>query len=237
MVSAGERTWAMLGPRLGWRPEHDTAIAQVCKRTVSGAGWEPLVTVAGNEGWVRGNGLELEVDVADTSTAAEACLRLAWHLAVAHLGGFLVHSSCVAAGDRALVAAGSSGDGKSTLASLARAAGLTILSDEVNALFPDGDVRSTPFLSDVALAGHDARAAVRYWVGLRKGDTERWEPMSAAQAMQLLGAQTFDTGGLGLPRPELRRRQLAFLGHVTPRWLTFRKHPDAGAFVRDALLG
>lgn len=36
-------------------------------------------------------------------------------------------------------------------------------------------------------------------------------------------------------RDSLRRRVLSFLSSVELRTLAFRKHSDAGAFVRDAL--
>lgn len=166
---------------------------------------------------------------------AELVLRLAWYIVVSRLGGVLIHASGLTDGTRAIVAAGQSGNGKSTLSRLGTAAGLTLLSDEVICLFPDGRVAGTPFRSDFDNVGAPRMVPARYFFALEKADHEELKPLSPLDAVQLAMAQCFEVAELALPRVEVRKRLLSFLSHVEPRTLAFRKHADAGKFVADVL--
>lgn len=177
----------------------------------------------------------LDVAVEDGPFRGELVLRLAWYLVATRRGAVLIHACALRHGEVALVAAGKSGDGKSTLARLGAGAGLSLLTDEVVMLFPDGRVGGTPFRSDFEQAGQPGLVRARYFLALRKADHEALEPLAPLAAVQLAMAQCFEVDAVALPRAEVRRRLLAFLGQVEPRTLAFRKAPEAGEFVRQAL--
>lgn len=184
---------------------------------------------------IRLHGDELDVQVAEGPFLGELVLRLAWYLATARLGGVLVHAAGIASGGTGLVACGRSGDGKSTLSRLCRTGGLRLLTDEVMQLFPDGRVGGTPFRSDFDNVGGPGVVQARYFVALRKADAEVLEPLGATEAAQLALAQCFAVDEVALPRAEVRRRLLAFLGAVQLRTLAFRKAPEVAEFVRSLL--
>ncbi|MFZ5445048.1 MAG: hypothetical protein ACOZQL_33970 [Myxococcota bacterium] len=183
----------------------------------------------------RFDGATLDVTVEDGMYRGELVLRLAWYLLGTKLGAVLIHASAVRGGQRALVAAGKSGDGKSTLARLCRGAGLELLTDEVVMLLPGGLVSGTPFRSDADNAGQPGVVRARYFVALEKAQHEALSPLSPLAAVQLALGQCFDVAEVALPRAEVRRRLLDFLASVEVRTLAFRKDPAAGVFVRGAL--
>jgi hypothetical protein len=101
-------------------------------------------------------------------------------------GGLLVHSASV----QGLLFAGRSGDGKSTIATMALAAGLPVLSDDLNAVRRDGqgfELLPLPFTGDLEehqLSG--TPAPLRAVLALRKAGEDALEPLSAAAATALL---------------------------------------------------
>jgi len=177
----------------------------------------------------------LDVAVDDGPFRGELILRLAWYLVGTSQGAVLIHANALTDGSRALVAAGKSGDGKSTLARLAQGAGLQLLTDEVVMLFPDGRVSGTPFRSDFDNVGQPGLVRARYFFALEKAQAEEVKPLSAINAVQLAMAQCFDVAEVALPRAEVRRRLLAFLGNVELGTFAFRKDPAAGEFARKVL--
>lgn len=183
------------------------------------------------------DGSTLDVAVEDGMYRGELVLRLAWYLLGTRQGAVLIHACGLREGDAAVVAAGKSGDGKSTLSRLGSGAGMTLLTDEVVMLFPDGSVSGTPFRSDFLTPGAPGVVKARYFFALEKAPREELKPLSALAATQLAMAQCFDVAEVALPRSEVRRRLLAFLGSVELRTLAFRKDPQAGVFVRALLLG
>jgi hypothetical protein len=188
----------------------------------------------------RRDGARLDVQLEDGMFRGELVLRLAWYLVGTEQGAVLIHANALSDGTHALVAAGKSGDGKSTLARLGSAAGLSLLTDEVVMLFPDGRVSGTPFRSDFENAGRPGVLPARYFVALEKAQREELKPLSAMDAAQLAMAQCFEVAEVALPRTEVRRRLLSFLSHVKLGTFAFRKHEDAGRFafavIRDAPL-
>jgi len=184
---------------------------------------------------VRLDGDVLQVDVGEGPFLGELALRLAYYLATSRLGGLLIHSSALALGEVGLIACGQSGAGKSTLARLGRGAGARLLTDEVVQVFPDGRMGGTPFRSDPDNVGSPGLVTARYLVALRKADHEALAPLPPLEAAALVMAQCFEVEGLAIPRAEVQRRALAFLGAVELRALHFRKHPDAGRFIAEAL--
>jgi hypothetical protein len=177
----------------------------------------------------------LDVAVEDGMYRGELVLRLAWYLCGTRQGGVLIHASALGEGENALVAAGKSGDGKSTLARLGKGAGLEVLTDEVVMLFPDGRVSGTPFRSDFDNAGQPGVVRAKYFFALEKAAREELKPLTALAAAQLAMSQCFDVAEVALPRAEVRRRLLGFLSCVELRTLAFRKEEGAGRFVRAAL--
>jgi hypothetical protein len=177
----------------------------------------------------------LDVAVEDGLYRGELVLRLSWYLVATEQGAVLIHACGLREGDTAIVAAGKSGDGKSTLSRLGSEAGLELLTDEVVMLFPDGRVCGTPFRSDFEKAGAPGVTRARYFFALKKAPHEALEPLSALEATQLAMAQCFDVAEVALPRGEVRKRLLGFLGSVELRTLAFRKDPAAGHFVRGLL--
>ncbi len=184
---------------------------------------------------LRLEGDQLHVEVGEGPFLGELVLRLAYFVATVGQGGFLIHAAALRRGDAALVACGKSGDGKSTLSRLSAGAGLTLMTDEVVQLFPDGRVGGTPFRSDPDNAGTPGLARARAFVALEKADHEALEPLAPAAATQLILAQCFDVELDVLPPAERRRRALGFLASTQLGTLAFRKHPDAGRFVEELL--
>lgn len=182
-------------------------------------------------------GEALDVAVEDGLFRGELVLRLCWYLLATRQEAVLIHACALREGDLGVVAAGKSGDGKSTLSRLASGAGMTLLTDEVVLLFPDGRICGSPFRSDFMTPGAPGLVRAKYFFALEKAPHEALKPLAPLAATQLAMAQCFDIAELALPRAEVRRRLLAFLSNVEVRTLAFRKEPEAGAFVRGLLRG
>ncbi len=185
------------------------------------------------------DGPTMTVQVADGSFPGELVLRLAWYVVTTRLGGVLLHASAIAEGDRALVACGKSGDGKSTLGRLCHGAGARLLTDEVVQVFPDGRISGSPFRSDEDNVGRPGVVRARAFVTLQKADHEALTSVDVLTAASVAMAQCFDIGpsSFTLPRKDVRERLLAFLDAVERHTLRFRKDPAAGEFVRAFLRG
>ncbi len=184
---------------------------------------------------IRLDGETLDVCVEDGVYRAELILRLAWYLLACRQGAVLIHACALRHGNTAVVAAGKSGNGKSTLARLGFEAGLSLLTDEVAMLFPDGRVCGTPFRSDFTNAGQPGVVQAKYFFALEKAPHEELKPLNAFAATELAMAQCFDVAEVALPRAEVRKRLLSFLSQVEVKTLAFRKHPEAGHFVKGLM--
>jgi len=105
-------------------------------------------------------------------------------------GGALLHSAAVAEGGSAQLFVGVSGSGKSTVSRLALESGRLVLSDDLNALWPqDGRafVEQVPFTGD--LRGSritTGRFPVAGVFRLRQGRTPRLRPLTEAETVALL---------------------------------------------------
>lgn len=177
----------------------------------------------------------LQVDVADGAFLGELVLRLAYYIATTRLGGLLIHATGLEHRGHGVVASGKSGDGKSTLSRLASAAGVRLLSDEIIQLLPEGWLGGTPFRSDMDNVGSPGLVRAKYFLTLKKAQHEALEPLSALEAGSVALSQCFEVETYALARVEVRRRMLSFLSTVELRTLAFRKHADAGAFIRSCL--
>ncbi|MFO0599492.1 MAG: hypothetical protein U0228_29570 [Myxococcaceae bacterium] len=239
LVSIDESICEMARPRVNWpafevaEPGSEALALTVTRREAIEGGLRldaPL-----GQCTMRRQGAALEVQLEDGMFRGELVLRLAWYLAGTDDGAVLIHANALSNGARASVAAGKSGDGKSTLARLGAEAGLTLLSDEVVMLFPDGRVSGTPFKSDFDRPGSPGLVRAKYFLALHKAPHEALGPLSAMDAAQLAMGQCFEVAELALPRSEVRRRLLAFLSSVELATLSFRKDVAAGEFVKQAL--
>lgn len=161
---------------------------------------------------------------------------MAFQIAIARQGGVLVHSSSVRFGSHAVVAVGQSTAGKSTLAGLCREAGGQLLSDEMTALFPDGTVYGTPFRSSDPTPGHPGPAKLGLLVLLDKAPHEALTPLAPEKALPRILEQVYRGYDRGELTPgKILERVAGAMNVCPPQLLSFRKHPDAGHFVRQAL--
>ncbi len=173
--------------------------------------------------------------IPDEPFAAEAALRAAFQIGVLRQGGVLLHASAVRVGQRAALAVGPSGAGKSTFARQCVEAGAELLSDEINALYPDGRCHGSPFKSDLELPGSPDGGRVASVLVLEKGPQELFTPLPVHEVLPLVMAQTFRPVAGELSSVEATRRVTQALEAVGAQRLTFRKHPDAGQFLVDWL--
>ena len=104
-------------------------------------------------------------------------------------GGFLLHSSCAVYRDQAYLFIGRSGAGKTTIATMALDAGMSVLSDDMNAIVPGSPptVHKLPFAGTLgptmtASGCYPLRAIC--W--LHKGMSIQLETMTAARAVSRL---------------------------------------------------
>jgi len=105
------------------------------------------------------------------------------------LGGVLLHSSAAVAGGQAHLFLGPSGAGKTTAARISQSRGLEVLSDDINALCPEGDavvVEKLPFAGELAQTPTPRQSwPLGSLQRLKKGGRSR-EPLRASQALALL---------------------------------------------------
>lgn len=195
----------------------------------------PLEGSAAEWGFVRFERDHLYVYVPDDPAAAEAALRVLYHVEAVRDGGLLMHSSAVRFGDDAVLASGVSGAGKSTFAGLCAQAGAALLSDEINAVFPSGEVRGTPFRSDLEAPGSPVRTRLASVFTLRKAAKESLSDLRPADAVRAVLSQVYRSPIEPLSAAETLRRVSTIVEKVGVRELAFRKDPEVATFVRDWL--
>lgn len=124
----------------------------------------------------------------------ENCFRVLMAYRVTRLGGVLLHSGAFVRDGLAQVVFGRSGAGKSTSARLALESGWEVLSDDMNALMPQGSgwrVERLPFAGDLGQPPGPRRAyplAGIHW--LRQAPAPALAPLSRGQALGRLLACT-----------------------------------------------
>ena len=160
---------------------------------------------------------------AELSGVVENVLRPLLAARLLATGGLLVHSAAV----NGSLFAGRSGDGKSTIARLGLEAGLPVLSDDLNALVPDGEyfaIAPLPFTGD--LETHEVsneQTPLRGVFGLEKGDREEVRPMTLAATVSLLVRCAPYVNQDPLRMPLLLDRAAAVAAGTTRGMLTFRR--------------
>jgi hypothetical protein len=120
----------------------------------------------------------------------ENFLRVVLAYRLLQAGGLLLHSAAVVKDGRAYIFIGRSGAGKSTISRMGLTAGLDVLSDDMNALVPEGGrywAEKLPFAGDL---GQTAKPKGRYPVAgiyrLGQGAHNAIERLSSARAMAAL---------------------------------------------------
>ena len=200
------------------------------------SGGDNAVTVPGLEGgWVALQGEALLAWTPRTPEGALAVLRGAWAEACGRQGAVLLHGAGLLHRGRAVVVTGPPDAGKSTCAELALAAGASLLSDEVLALYPDGTVQGTPFRSSLAAAPSPARARCAAVLTLEKAEAESIRPKPPGAFASALLGQVWTPVGLGLPAKEARTVALSCADRAFRGTFAFRKHPDAGRYLLEWL--
>lgn len=152
-----------------WQPPDTVVLSRfdaegrvVVPATTTGDAADP-VGPAGSGGDQRVQPVRARFRVGDSPNSLEAAIRIGMSMALPRRGALILHASAIAAGRRALVFAGKSGAGKSTIAAMLAAAGHPMLSDELLVIAPgaDGDwlVHVAPFLGapDLLRRSHRAR--------------------------------------------------------------------------------
>lgn len=204
-------------------------------RLVSRAG-ESAVPLEGSHapwGHVELSGSSVGVHIPDDPYAAEAALRLLYHLEAARRGGVLLHSSAVLIDGVVVAALGPSGSGKSTFAELMLRAGADLLSDEINAVFPSGTIEATPFRSTLRVPGIPADGRLAALLTLTQAPFERIRPVEAPQAIRALLSQVYRSPLEPLSQAEVFRRGGALVDAIGVHDLSFRKHPAAAEFMKQ----
>lgn len=151
-------------------------------------------------------------------------------------GGLLAHSAAVDLDGRAILFAGPSGSGKSTIAGSALAAGLPVLSDDMNAVVAEAGryrLEPLPFTGDLTPAQVSRRpASLAAIVMLEKGDHESLRAMSAAQATSLLVRSAPYVNADRFREEQLMESAAHLARNVHRAVLTFRRDADVWPILR-----
>lgn len=169
-------------------------------RTIDTRGWEYALdfdsaAVAGMQLMARIDAERAAVwtpvhDAAHFPGVFENVLRPLVAMRLLAAGGLLVHSAAVRLGDRGFLFAGPSGSGKSTMARLGVDARHEVLSDDLNAIVPDGErftIVPLPFTGDLRRDQIATRPApLSAIVRLEKGSEESFRAMTLAEGVSLV---------------------------------------------------
>jgi hypothetical protein len=118
----------------------------------------------------------------------DSVLRIVHTLILAREGGFLLHAASAVRGGRAFLFSGVSGSGKTTISRLAPP-DVILLTDEVSYVRRDGNgyrACGTPFAGELARIGENCSASIGCLFLLDRGQENKIEPVSAAEALRSL---------------------------------------------------
>jgi len=161
-------------------PDEDVRVTQqngrwTLRRGDFRAEWEP----ARRRGWIRQTANPYSID---------AVLRIVHTLVLAKQGGFLLHSASAIRNGKALLFAGVSEAGKTTISRLAPP-DVTLLTDEISYVRKQNGgyaAYGTPFTGELAKLGENVSAPVSTLFLLSKGPENLIEPVAPADAARSL---------------------------------------------------
>jgi len=217
-------------------------------------GWEPLDTVEEfdiafdyreQDFTVRGLRFCAEVSLAPVITThirvlhsagvftefiLENIMRILVAYRAADQGGLLLHSACFTDGQKTWLLFGHSGAGKSTCSDFASQAGMQVLSDDMNVIFPAADgwkVRRVPF-SGTSKGEYSGppEVALTNICHLRQSDTNRLQALSAATGVSLLLASAAFANEDPWRTGRLLKNCKDLLQYVAVQALYFRRDAD-----------
>lgn len=119
--------------------------------------------------------------------SVDSFLRIAYSLALAEVGGLLIHAASLMREEKGYLFCGLSGSGKSTVARLSPEA--TVLTDELSIIrIDDGRARcyGTPFWGELARGGQDRSAPLVGIYALHKASRHAVEPLTPKQSLERL---------------------------------------------------
>lgn len=119
----------------------------------------------------------------------DAFLRSLISFLLLRSGGFMLHSAGLVSNGKAYLFLGKSGAGKSTLSKLAAAAGIEVISDEINLLrLEKGVFRAygSPFWGEMRSDGRQANWPLGGVFLLKKAKANRVSPVTGGEALKLL---------------------------------------------------
>ncbi len=126
------------------------------------------------------------------TSAFENLFRTIVAYRIIELGGILMHSAGMTDGHSAWLFIGRSNAGKSTISHLGLNAGLSVLSDDMNAVFPNNDntgyvTEQLPFAGDLGQqAGDRSQYPLKGIFQLEKGDHNRLEDIPSSDRLAMM---------------------------------------------------
>jgi len=138
---------------------------------------------------VIGPGRKAELTAAPSEQTLDAFLRSFLSFLLLRAGGFMLHSAGLVKNDRAYLFLGKSGAGKSTLSKLAAAAGLEVISDEINLVRPGSNgfrAYGSPFWGEMRADGRPGSWPLGGVFLLKKARRNRVSGCKPVEALRLL---------------------------------------------------
>lgn len=167
------------------------------------------------------------------SFPVETVLKVMLAGELARRGGLLVHGVAVEHLGRAALFVGHSGAGKSTLGALWTASGGTLLSDELVAVWPQGEgwrAAGTPWNTGVPV-----EASLRAVGTLAWDAGSRWEPVPAGEVARVLLLNALLPESSSRGRSHLMAASGQLLSSVEAARLVFARNASAAEVIRARL--
>lgn len=162
-------------------------------------------SILAGDGWqarISADGLEVELEQRSERIPVEMTAKILLARALSQAGGMLVHGVGVVHGGGAAVFVAPSGRGKSTLAALASEGGVTVLGDELVAVFPIAGewwAYGTPWHLGSAWGAPLKALGLLAW-----SDAHAVEPLAPTELLRVLAENTL------LPDDEAATRKALF---------------------------
>lgn len=208
--------WQPLLPAI--RSEPDGALL------LEGDGFQSRIAADRRSGWVRGPPEPFPVEAVVRVLLGEWLLRR---------GGLLVHAVALAHHRRAALFTGFSGAGKSTLGCWGSAGGLTLLSDELVAVLPEGEgfaAHGTPWNT-----GQPGQASLKQLGLLAHAKTPELSPLPASEVLRVLLSNVLEPADSVPVRSALFQIASRLLTVVPAVRLAFAPEPGVARVIAQAL--